>query len=261
MTTKNTTSKKPKKSKKVEEVQIDEEMLQISAIDAIRLKMEQEQLNRSIENEKKHFELDEKMYALQLKTSEKELERFEYEKNIYNTSCLTTHGFHPEKRLITITEEIDDSTFNLVNDALLILSSTSDEPITIRISSCGGGTWEAAGICGLMRNCNCQIITEVFGVCMSAGILLLAAGDYRRVSRYSYLMDHSTALGLGYAKIADHRSSVEREEKDLERWNQWIGEFTGMEPGAYAKLTSDKRFDTHFTPAQALEWGLCDEVF
>ena len=259
--TKKSTTKKPKKNKKVEGIQVDDEFIEISAIEAIHLKMEQEALQRSIDNEKKHFELEEKSYQLQLDITKKEMERFEFEKNVYNTNCLAQNCFHPEQRLITLTEDIDDNTFNTINDALLVLSSMSDEPITIRISSCGGSTWEAAGICGLMRSCNCQIITEVFGKCCSAGVLLLTAGDHRRVNKFSTLMDHATSFGLQHAKIADLKSSVEQEEKSLERWNNWIGEFTGMEPGAYAKLTSDKRFDVYFSPEEALELGLCDEVF
>ena len=196
--------------------------------------------------------------AMQFQMEEKKIA---LEKDIYNSTCLTQNCFHPEQRIITISGEINEEVFNTVSDALIILTALSDEPITIRLSSCGGEVWTTGGICGLLRSCGCQIITEVYGKCMSSCMLLLACGDIRRINKYAVLMDHSTTVVLGYSKIAEHRNSIEQEETELRRWNENMDIFTGKCIGTYAKLTSDKRFDIYLTPEEAVELGIADEVF
>lgn len=250
-------SKKPKSEEKIEQK---EEIVEISAIDAIQLQLEKEQIEKNDANQKRQFELEEKQYALQLRTVEKDDEHTAFERSVYNINCLIQNGFSPDQRIINLAGEIDGDLFCLVNDAFIALASQSDDPIIIRINSLGGSMYDSLAICGLMQSCKCQVIVEVFGTAMSAAILLLAAGDHRIVNKYARLMDHSSAYAAGYAKLDDHRSNLDNAEEEQKLWNEAIDGFCGKPAGTWARLTSDRRHDIYFSAEKALELGLCDEI-
>ncbi len=175
-----------------------------------------------------------------------------------NRQYLFEYGVNFKERVITISTEIDDSTFDLVDASLQEMEAENKKPITIRIKSPGGSVYEAIAIVGRMKASPCQIITEGYGMVMSAATMLLSAGTKRRVSRYTWFMHHESAYGVQgrHSEVKAYVAQADREEMV---WANWMAELTKKPAKFWA--TKGVHLDAYFTAEQLVELGVADEVF
>jgi ATP-dependent Clp protease protease subunit len=162
-----------------------------------------------------------------------------------------------KERTILISREIDEIEFNRVENALTEMESQNRKSITIRINSPGGQVYQAMAIIGRMKRSPCQIITEGYGHVMSAATLILAAGDKRKISPYTFFMHHEGSYGVEgrHSAIKDIVKQTDREE---EKWCEWMGQFTKKPKSFWAK--SGVRVDARFEADELLEFGVVDEI-
>ena len=118
------------------------------------------------------------------------------------------------------------------------------------INSPGGSLFDAFAIYDAIKKLNEEgivTVAEAEGWCLSAAVVIVSACTYRIVSQNCKLMVHNPSSSLGSDVVATttvQYAGLLAENSDLtpEEWE------AKMEAG------------TWFTPEEALEWGLIDEI-
>lgn len=174
-----------------------------------------------------------------------------------NIGIAFEYGVNFKERTITLSGEVDESMFILVDIALTEMESQSKSTITVRINSPGGSTYAAMGIVGRLMRSKCHIVTEGYGHVMSAATLLLACGHRRKISSYAWFMHHEASYGIEgrHSELKNTVAQVEREEK---QWAEWMAKFTQKDAKFWEKNGVGK--DAYFTPQELIELGVADEI-
>lgn len=171
---------------------------------------------------------------------------------------LFEYGVNFRGRIITLTEEIDTRMFEILDAALTELEAQSNRPIIIRIHSPGGYVYDALAIVGRLKASPCKIITEGFGQIMSAATLILASGDKRRVSQFSWFMWHEMSYNAK-GRHSDIKDAVVQAEREGFVWCYWMSRFSKQDMKFWKKLGTRK--DSYITPKELKGLGVVDEVF
>lgn len=163
-----------------------------------------------------------------------------------------------KNRIIRITKDIDHDMFDVVDAGLTELESISKKTVTFRISSYGGGVYEALAIIGRMESSKCKIITEGYGPIMSAATAILAAGDERKLSRRAWFMHHEASYGIE-GRHNEVKNFVKQQEREELEWARLMEELTGV--GTKVWLNAGKNVDKYFTPEECLQLNVVDKLF
>jgi ATP-dependent Clp protease protease subunit len=162
-------------------------------------------------------------------------------------------------RIIFIVGPIEDMVANLVVAQLLFCESeNADKDIQLYINSPGGSVTSGLAIYDTMQFVHSDIRTMCIGQAASMGALLLAGGTKgkRTCLPNSRVMIHQPSGGS-----QGQASDIEIQAKEIlflrERLNLILAEHTGKDLDTIAR---DTERDNFMTAAQALEYGLIDEV-
>ena len=138
------------------------------------------------------------------------------------------------------------------------MQSNKEKSIEIYISTHGGDEYEMFGLYDLLKGCPCHVITIGFGKVMSAGVLLLAAGDERFAYPNTSFMVHESWWEDGPERYSQ-KKAVMGHYKDL--YDVWIN---CMAESTKFSATKWKQFcegpDRYFRVEMAKEIGLIDKV-
>lgn len=170
---------------------------------------------------------------------------------------LFEYGVNFKTRSITISGEIDEPWFDIVDAALTEMESTSKKSITVKIKSFGGCSYEAIAIVGRLRRSKCYIVTEGYGVIMSAATLLLACGDKRKVSRFTHTMHHESSYDVE-GRHSNVKATIKQMDREEKFWAKWMAEFSYKDQKFWYK--TGKHIDAYFTAEKLLELGVVDEI-
>ena len=166
-----------------------------------------------------------------------------------------------EERIIFLGVQIDDASANDVMAQLLTLESMDpDREISIYINSPGGSFTALTAIYDTMRFVKPDIQTICMGQAASAAAVILAAGTpgKRLALPNSRIIIHQPAMvDGGYGQASD----VEIQANEILRMRAWL-ERTLAEHSSRTEdqVREDIERDKIFTPDQALEYGLVDQV-
>lgn len=177
-----------------------------------------------------------------------------------NTNFENAIGWNVDikNRVIRISTDIDNETFDIIDAGLTELESISKKTITIRICSLGGSVYDALAIIGRMERSKCKIITEGYGCIMSAATAILAAGDERRMSRLAWFMHHEASYGIE-GKHKDIKNYVQQAEREEQEWSRLMEELT--ETPATVWLDEGKEKDHYFSATECLQLNVIDKIF
>lgn len=165
-----------------------------------------------------------------------------------------------DNRVIRINGEIDDEEFNRIDAAMTIMEKDNNKQITVRINSYGGEIYSALAIVGrLKKNKGIQVVTEGYGKIMSAATLILACGDKRKISRFSWLMHHESNYSLDDDRHSNHKHFLRQMEKEDDKWCEFMEQFTNKDKNFWKKVGVGK--DRYFDPDELLDIGVVDEIF
>lgn len=160
-------------------------------------------------------------------------------------------------RVIVLDDSIECPIFTFVDAALSEFERSSKKRITIKINSCGGSVYDALAVVGRIKRSSCDIVIEVYGAAMSAATLIAACGDIRRMSRYAFIMHHSSSYSIS-GRHTEVTAAVAQAEREERLWAKWMESFTN-ESESYWYETG-KHVDSYFTAQEALELGIIDEI-
>ncbi len=166
-----------------------------------------------------------------------------------------------EDRIIFLGVQVDDASADDVMAQLLVLESTDpDRDIILYINSPGGSFTALTAIYDTMMFVKPQIQTVCLGQAASAAAVLLAAGTpgKRLALPNSRVLIHQPAIeGTGYAQASD----IEIQANELIRIREWLEEALANHTGqSVAQVRTDIERDKILTAAQALEYGIVDQV-
>lgn len=162
-------------------------------------------------------------------------------------------------RIVFLNGEVNDESANLVIAQLLFLESEDpNKDISLYINSPGGSVYAGLGIYDTMQFIKPDVQTICVGMAASMGAFLLAAGEKgKRFSLpHSRIMIHQPSGGS--RGMASDIQIQAREIQDLKGiLNEILAQRTGQ---SLETITRDTDRDNYMSPAQALDYGLIDQV-
>ncbi len=163
------------------------------------------------------------------------------------------------ERIVMISTPIDDHIASLVIAQLIFLESEDpDKDINLYINTPGGDVYAGLAIYDTMQYVKCDVATICLGMAASMGAVLLAGGTKgkRTALPNSRIMIHQPWGGVrGTATdISIHAEEILKLRKKL---NEILAHHTGKEMAQIEKDTDRDRF---FSPEEALEYGLIDNI-
>jgi len=164
-----------------------------------------------------------------------------------------------KERIIFLGTGIDDSVANLVIAQLLFLQSDDPEKdISIYINSPGGVVTAGLAIYDTMQFFKCDITTYCVGQAASMGAVLLAAGakGKRFALPNARIMIHQP-LGGAQGQATDINIQAQEIMRIKQILNSILADHSGR---SIEDLEKDTDRDNFMSAAQAVEYGLVDEV-
>jgi len=162
-------------------------------------------------------------------------------------------------RILLLGSEVNDEVANVLVAQLLFLANEDpSKEITLYINSPGGSVSAGMAIYDTMMFVPCDVRTVCFGMAASMGAFLLGAGQpgKRRSLPNARIMIHQP-LGGAQGQAAD----IEIQAKEIlytkRLLNGFMADYTGQ---PIEKIEIDTDRDFFMTAAEALEYGIIDEV-
>lgn len=134
-----------------------------------------------------------------------------------NVESWLSDGIDLKRRLLHLDCEVDnESVGKLIRAVMLMEFYSYDEPITLRISTYGGDIYHAFALYDTLQDSPCPIHTYGSGPIMSAGLLLLLAGDVRDCSDNSRIMAHEASESSWDSRKTSELENDLAAQKDIE---------------------------------------------
>ncbi len=174
-------------------------------------------------------------------------------------------------RIILLEGEVEDQMANLIVAQLLFLESENpDRDITMFINSPGGSVSSGLAIYDTMNFIKPDVSTYVVGQACSMGSFLAQAGarGKRFVLPESRTMIHRVSSGTPGTRgsvhvqdlqFEDARRAFEESKRVNERLTQLYVKHNSRGK-TYEELFTTMKFDTFLSAAEAVEYGLADQV-
>ncbi len=162
-------------------------------------------------------------------------------------------------RIIFLGTEITDEVANLVIAQLLYLEAeASDKDISLYINSPGGSITAGLAIYDTMQFITSPVSTICLGQAASMAAVLLAAGTTGK--RFA-LPNSRIILHQPFGEFQGQATDLAIQAKEILRLRESINRILAKHTGQpLEKIQSEVERDLIMTPAQALEYGLIDQV-
>jgi ATP-dependent Clp protease, protease subunit len=162
-------------------------------------------------------------------------------------------------RIVFLGRPVDDELANLIVGQLLFLEAEDPEKdISLYVNSPGGEVYAGLAIYDAMQHVRPDVSTICFGMGMSAAAMIVAAGatGKRFALPNAKLMIHQGSAGFRGAPT-DVSIAAREVESTTRQMADIIARHSGREP---EQVLDDIDRDRFMTPAEAVEYGLVDEV-
>ena len=184
-----------------------------------------------------------------------------------NTMVLDNNS--PQDRIIYLSGDVTDSNISDVCKKILDINDIDRKgintlvkyevlPIELHVQSFGGSIPDMWALIDIIESSTTPIVTYCSGYCMSAASLIFLAGHIRCMYKHSVIMFHQMS-NVVYGKYKD----VKLEQNELDRLHRqmikYIKKHTKLDKDFFRRFDKMKE-DIHFTPKQAVKFGICDEV-
>jgi len=144
--------------------------------------------------------------------------------------------------------------------AIMGFDMESSDPIRAIVNSYGGYIDEMFAIYDVIKTCTAPIATIGVGKIMSAGVLLLAAGQKgeRRIARHATVMIHELSSSM-WGKLYEMETDIEQYKKDQQRMMKALASECGCGVSVVRDLMATHK-DTYMTASEAKAFGIVDKV-
>ncbi len=164
-----------------------------------------------------------------------------------------------QQRRVMLTGAIDGPRAERVCSQLLVIEAENpDEPITLYLHSPGGEVDAGFAIYDTMQALRCDVATVCLGFAASMAQFLLCGGTPGRRAAHAHsriLMHQPLGSVQGYAVDI----AIQAEQFTIMR--RLMAELTAEHTGqTVERILADGERDRWFTPEEALEYGMIDEI-
>ncbi|WP_369228141.1 ATP-dependent Clp protease proteolytic subunit [Streptomyces sp. R39] len=162
------------------------------------------------------------------------------------------------ERIIFLGQQVDDDIANKITAQLLLLAADPDKDIYLYINSPGGSVTAGMAIYDTMQFIPNDVVTIGMGMAASMGQFLLTGGTAgkRFALPHTDIMMHQGSAGLG-GTVSD----IKIQAQYLLRTKKTMTELTALHSGQPVEtILRDADRDRWFTPDEAKEYGLIDEI-
>ncbi len=180
---------------------------------------------------------------------------------------MTINELLMENRIIFVDMPLSPSMFmqyggtfgsDIIKKLLHLQYLKKDQDIQMYINCPGGSVGEILAIYDTMQFLTCDVSTYCVGIALSGAALLLAAGT--KGKRYALphckIMMHQPYGGIS-GQAEDISIQAEQILRDKQNLNELIAKHTGQ---PVEKIEEETERDRYLTAAEALEYGLVDEL-
>jgi ATP-dependent Clp protease protease subunit len=163
------------------------------------------------------------------------------------------------ERIVFLGREVDDEIANLIVAQLLFLEA--EDPgadVSLYVNSPGGSAYAGMAIYDAMQHVRPNVRTICFGIGMSAAAMIIAGGaaGKRFALPNAKLMIHQGSAGFRGAP-----SDVQIAAREVAATTRQMAELIALHSGRdVERVLQDIDRDRFMTPAEAVEYGLVDEV-
>jgi ATP-dependent Clp protease protease subunit len=162
-------------------------------------------------------------------------------------------------RVVFLGGQVDEDTANLIVAQLVHLESDDpDKDIQLYINSPGGSIYAGLAIYDAMRFIRPDVRTICYGIAMSMGSLLLAAGaeGKRMALPNSRVLIHQPSGGFEGVS-----TDIQIHAEEILRLRQRVDEIYAKHTGQpIERVHADMERDRYFTGEEAVAYGLVDRV-
>jgi ATP-dependent Clp protease, protease subunit len=132
------------------------------------------------------------------------------------------------------------------------------KPISVYIDTVGGCVDSALLMYDCIKSCCCPIVTIGIGKVMSAGVLLLAAGEKgsRFITENTRVMIHEVSGGA-FGPISEMENSIAETKRMQEMYIDLLIKDTGA---SKTKLLKDMSKDYYMSAEEAVKYGFADKL-
>jgi len=163
------------------------------------------------------------------------------------------------ERIVFLGQAVDEGIANLIVAQMIHLEAADpDKDISLYVNSPGGSVYAGLAIYDAMQYVRPDVQTICFGIGMSMGALLLAAGaeGKRMVLPNSRVLIHQPSGGF-----EGKSSDIEIHANEIIQQRQRIDEIYSRHTGRDLEtLRRDQDRDNYFSASEAVEYGLADRV-
>jgi ATP-dependent Clp protease protease subunit len=181
------------------------------------------------------------------------------EKTSYGYKRLDPYTKLFEERIIFLGQAIDDTVANDVMAQLLTLESMDpDRDIMMYINSPGGSFTALTAIYDTMQFVRPDVMTICLGQAASAAAVLLAGGAAGK----RYALEHARILiHQPYSEGGGQGSDIEIQAREIQRMRTLLEEMLAKHTTkSHEEITKDIERDKILTAAEAVEYGIIDQV-
>ncbi len=161
-------------------------------------------------------------------------------------------------RIIFISDEINDSSANIIVSELLYLDSINHDDISIYINSPGGSITSGMAIYDTMNYIKSDVSTICVGMAASMGAFLLSSGTKgkRYILPNSEVMIHQP-LGGVQGQATEIKIAANRILKLKDKLNKILSKNTNQD---IKTIENDTERDNFMDANEALEYGIVDKI-
>mgnify|MGYP002865352464 FL=1 len=164
------------------------------------------------------------------------------------------------ERIVFLGEPVtSDSANRIVAQLLFLEADDPDKDIFLYINSPGGSVYDGLGIFDTMQHVKPDVHTVCVGLAASMGAFLLCAGAKGKRSSllHSRIMIHQP-LGGARGQASDIRIQADEILFIKDKLNKELSDRTGQD---IERIREDTDRDFYMSPAEAVEYGIIDNVF
>ena len=163
------------------------------------------------------------------------------------------------ERIVFLGQEVEDGIANVITAQLLFLEAEDpDQEISLYINSPGGSAYAGMAIYDTMQFVKPDVRTICVGMGMSAAAMILAGGA---AGKRSALPNAKMMIHQGSAGFRGAPTDISIAAREVEATTRQMAEIIARHAGrTVAQVMDDIDRDRFMTPAEAVEYGLVDEV-
>jgi len=158
---------------------------------------------------------------------------------------------------IYVVGDIDFVAFKSFSKKLSGFEDIQSGCVEVLLMSEGGSADAALAFFDRIRNSDIPVHITATGIVASAAVLLLAAGDKRRMTETAWVMVHEESVECGDMTASEMEKNAEHHRRIENQWNNLLEITTGTVAAEWAEL---HKYEEFLNPQDCADLGLIDEI-